>query len=117
LNRARLVQRAHTPRGLDEFFEDGRSLPLTSAQTGRAWLVSELRQKSFDDLHRLWIILLKERNLLASQRLEAKRYGVPITHYSNRSRVIKCKKTMRRIMTVLTERRIAYEEAFLKTKI
>ena len=43
---------------------------------GRAWNAVELRRKSFKDLHTLWYILLRERNLLATQRAEAKRLDV-----------------------------------------
>ncbi|KAF8486600.1 mitochondrial 39-S ribosomal protein L47 (MRP-L47)-domain-containing protein [Gautieria morchelliformis] len=44
---------------------------------GRSWNTSELRRKSFKDLHTLWYILLRERNLLATQKAERKRLTVP----------------------------------------
>jgi hypothetical protein len=43
---------------------------------GRGWRAEELRLKSFKDLHTLWYILLRERNLLASQKEEVRRMGV-----------------------------------------
>jgi large subunit ribosomal protein L47 len=52
---------------------------LTSSLTviiGRSWFASELRQKSFKDLHTLWYICLREKNLLATQKEEVRRMGV-----------------------------------------
>ncbi|KAF8755262.1 Mitochondrial 39-S ribosomal protein L47 (MRP-L47) [Rhizoctonia solani] len=53
--------------------------------SGRAWLASELRRKSFKDLHTLWYVLARERNLLATQAAEARRLN------------IQCRKSMARI--------------------
>ncbi|KAF9351204.1 39S ribosomal protein L47, mitochondrial [Mortierella sp. NVP85] len=107
----RIKQIAFRPRGVEEFFENGQSLPTEKSWTGRAWRASELRVKSFDDLHKLWYVLLKERNLLATQKEEALRNHVPKQYFSNKGRRAKCQKSMARIKFVLNERRLAWVEA------
>ncbi|KAJ1929547.1 54S ribosomal protein L4 mitochondrial [Tieghemiomyces parasiticus] len=114
LSPARFRRQAGMGRGLEEFFQGNKSLPLEKEPTGRAWKASDLRNKSFEDLQKLWIVLLKERNLLATQEEEAKLFKVSPEHFNNKSRVIKCKKSMARIKTVLSERHEAYVEAHKK---
>ncbi|KAJ1968374.1 54S ribosomal protein L4 mitochondrial [Dispira parvispora] len=113
---SRFRQRAALPRGLEEFFEKGVSLPKEQEPTGRAWRASELRNKSFDDLHKLWYVLLKERNLLSTQIEEAKRSRLYNTAFTNKGRMLKCKKSMARIKTILTERYLAQQAALEESK-
>jgi large subunit ribosomal protein L47 len=81
--------------------------------SGRSWSAAELRRKSFKDLHTLWYVLLRERNLLATQKEEARRLGVPsIAQQTDISwKAHQCKKSMARIKCVINERRLAYEGA------
>jgi len=97
---------------------------------GRAWSAVELRRKSFKDLHTLWYVVLRERNLLETQLLEMKRVGAlldftPIQQHMFRVNpspsesqsnlrfvpLLQCRKTMARIKYVINERRLTYEGA------
>jgi large subunit ribosomal protein L47 len=53
---------------------------------GRAWIASELRLKSHEDLHKLWYVLQKERNLLITKRQDCRRQGIP---FIDKGRLIK----------------------------
>ncbi|KAG8728912.1 54S ribosomal protein L4 mitochondrial, partial [Ceratobasidium sp. 423] len=67
---------------------------------------------SFKDLHTLWYVLARERNLLATQAAEARRIGVDARLFTNvPKRDLRCRKSMARIKQVLNERRLAYDGA------
>jgi len=111
--------------GLNAFFRafqqpDGQWERLTvqpksteDGYSGRSWSAAELRRKSFKDLHTLWYVLLRERNLLASQKEELRRLGV--ISIGERTdlpwRTHQCRKSMARIKYIINERRLAYEGA------
>ncbi|CAK8690248.1 unnamed protein product [Clavelina lepadiformis] len=57
----------HTSRrvhGLEEFFDNPENFGKLKIRSGMAWSVDLLRRKSTEDLHKLWFVLLKERNML-----------------------------------------------------
>jgi len=88
--------------------------------TGRSWSADELRFKSSEDLHKLWYVLLKEKNAMASDnQLKRKIYG----KIGPQGRMSKCRVSMARVLTVINERkkirddyRKHLEEEYLKTK-
>ncbi|GBE84950.1 hypothetical protein SCP_0701320 [Sparassis crispa] len=82
-----------------------------TTNTGRSWTAAELRLKSFKDLHTLWYVLLRERNLLASQAEEARRHGITVGVLNVKQKSLRCRKSMARIKYVINERRLAYEGA------
>ncbi|KAI0754970.1 mitochondrial 39-S ribosomal protein L47 (MRP-L47)-domain-containing protein [Daedaleopsis nitida] len=82
-----------------------------SDKSGRAWTAAELRRKSFKDLHTLWYVVLRERNLLATQQAEGRRVGANEQTLGLWAKAFRCRKTMARIKYVINERRLAYEGA------
>lgn len=89
-------------RGLEEF-EDR----LGGDVIGRAWEAAELRLKSYEDLRKLWFVLLKERNMLESVRHEHRRNK---TDMPGHERIFMVRKSMARIKLVVREREIAQKE-------
>ncbi|KAG9288358.1 hypothetical protein G9A89_021389 [Geosiphon pyriformis] len=106
---------AASVKGLYEFFIDGKKAlaSLEDLKVGRSWRAAELRKKGFEDLHKLWYILLKERNLLATMKQEAKRFNKYEDLWAEafQKRNLKCVKAMARIKFVLSERRHCFEYA------
>ncbi|KAF8555224.1 MRP-L47-domain-containing protein [Imleria badia] len=84
-------------------------------ESGRPWHAAELRRKSFRELHTLWYVLLRERNLLATQREEARRMGVQNPEALAAPTMDRmCRKSMARLKFVLNERRLHYEKLSLE---
>ncbi|TMW59676.1 hypothetical protein Poli38472_004745 [Pythium oligandrum] len=109
-------------RGIEEFFpvqqaagegakrDSLTKVPGTVGQAkvlvGGDWKAWMLRQKSTDDLHKLWYVLLKERNALLTERAHARAKGIQMPNPERRTKV---KKSMARIKLVLHERSQVYQ--------
>ncbi|KAF3332314.1 39S ribosomal protein L47 [Carex littledalei] len=97
------VRKASNP--LEELFEVERKTDDDKPVIyGRSWKACELRLKSWDDLNKLWYVLLKEKNMLMSQRQMLNSQNL---YFPHPERISKVKKSMCRIKHVLTERAIA----------
>ncbi|KAH7189422.1 mitochondrial 39-S ribosomal protein L47 (MRP-L47)-domain-containing protein [Fusarium flagelliforme] len=100
--------------GLWGFFPEQGKLLATPKQTeehGRAWTVEELRKKSWDDLHALWWVCCKERNMLSTSRAELLRTKVGFGEREIDARDEEVMKTQRAIKHVLTERYYTWQDA------
>merc|ERR1712142_783202 len=80
---------------------------------GRSWRKKELRTKSNSDLHKLWYVLLKERNMMMTLRHECERLGIPCPGPSRHIKVIK---SMQNVKFVVDERNAAVRELEKETR-
>ena len=74
---------------------------------GRSWLQHELALKSNEDLHKLWYVLLKEKNTILSDDKYMKRMygeGVPA------DRIKKVERSMKNLWKVLDQRKKVRED-------
>ena len=93
---------AHGSSPLDAFRDPVDRQTRTTVPVGRPWSVKELRRKSYDDLHKLWYVLYKEKNmLLTEQQLSRSRQLV----FPQPERLKKVKRGMQQIKHVLGERK------------
>ncbi|GMH83361.1 hypothetical protein TrST_g4357 [Triparma strigata] len=83
---------------LSRFFPSDTSTPAS----GRSWSASDLRKKSFSDLHKLHFTLYREYNLLWTEQGFARRSG---GFFENPGRKQNVKKSMAAIKQVLGERK------------
>ena len=82
--------------GLWGFFDRDRN-PLPSLEDtyshGRGWTVNELRNKRWEDLHRLWWVCIKERNRIFTMEGERRRLGVGYGEHEAEGRDVEVSKT------------------------
>ncbi|XP_061539831.1 39S ribosomal protein L47, mitochondrial [Phycodurus eques] len=88
-------------RGLDEFFDLPENWGESKVKSGAPWTAKQLRTKSNEDLHKLWYVLLKEKNMLLTLEQEARRQRVPMP---SPERLRKVQRSMIRLETVVMER-------------
>lgn len=92
-------------KDLMEFFDDKKNWSESTIKHGREWRSEELRLKSNTDLHKLWYVLLKERNMLLTMEEEYKRENVA---FPSPERIAKVDNSMENLLGVVKERDIAY---------
>ncbi|XP_050428636.1 39S ribosomal protein L47, mitochondrial [Adelges cooleyi] len=92
-------------RDLMEFFDNKKNWAVEQVKVGRSWSKDELRIKSNEDLHKLWFILLKERNMLLTMEHECKSQ---FELFPNPERINKVEDSMKNVETVVRERNKAY---------
>jgi len=90
-----------------EFYDDKEHWGVDRVRVGRSWRQEELRLKSNEDLHKLWYVLLKERNMLLTME-EA--YNEELKEIPNPERIDKVEESMENLEYVVRERNRAYFE-------
>lgn len=88
-----------------QFFDDKKNWGQTEVKTGRSWTLDELRIKSNADLHQLWFVLLKEKNMLLTMEHEC---NEKVEVFPSPERLDKVEISMDRLETVVRERNKAY---------
>ncbi|XP_061832137.2 large ribosomal subunit protein uL29m isoform X2 [Nerophis lumbriciformis] len=91
-------------RGLDEFFDSPENWGESKVKSGAPWTAKHLRAKSNEDLHKLWYVLLKEKNMLLTLEQESKRQRVQMP---SPERIRKVERSIIRLETVVKERETA----------
>ncbi|KAH3661639.1 hypothetical protein OGAPHI_006489 [Ogataea philodendri] len=96
-----------------QFFHDKKFIrePAEVTATGRPWSVQELRRKSWEDLHNLWYVCLKERNKLEREIYIFRQQSDNPASQEFLNLNDSMHTTMWRIKQVITERERALENA------
>eukprot|EP00730_Choanoeca_flexa_P002404 TRINITY_DN11036_c0_g1_i4.p2 TRINITY_DN11036_c0_g1~~TRINITY_DN11036_c0_g1_i4.p2 ORF type:complete len:283 (+),score=42.35 TRINITY_DN11036_c0_g1_i4:1476-2324(+) len=101
------------PQGLFKFFPQGKEPNIVGSvfsdyAVGRRWLARDLRLKSNEDLHKLWYVLLIEKNKLLTIKHECRRQGY---NMPRPDRFRKIRKSMEALKTVVQERELVLRQA------
>lgn len=90
---------------LMEFFDSKEHWGENQVKCGRAWNKDELRIKSNKELHQLWFILLKEKNMLLTMEHEC---NDKMKLFPSPERLDKVELSMENLESVVRERNKAY---------
>jgi len=108
-SKKKLDKKKELPLMLAEFFYHewnwGKTELAPSRRPGRQWTADELRLKSNSDLHKLWYVLLKERNMLLTMQHACKSR---LRFFPNPERLDRVKESMDNIEEVVHERNDAF---------
>lgn len=105
LSSLRFFKTSSTQNALSEFLDDPNNYGVRQVKSGRAWRIDELRLKSNSDLHKLWFVLYKERNMLYTMQEAAKEEG---ESFPSPERIDKVEEGMANLENVVRERNKAY---------
>lgn len=92
---------------LMDFFDNKKNWGENEIKHGRSWNKDELRIKSNLDLHKLWFVLLKERNMLLTMEHEC---NEKMELFPSPERLDKVNDAMKNLEDVVRERNRAYYE-------
>lgn len=92
-------------RDLMQFFDDKKHWGQNEVKSGRAWTADELRIKSNGDLHKLWFVLMLEKNMLLTMEHECKE---KVELFPSPERLDKVQMSMDNLELVVRERNKAY---------
>ncbi|PAA61531.1 hypothetical protein BOX15_Mlig011553g1 [Macrostomum lignano] len=92
---------------LMDFFGNSQDWGVSAILVGRPYRIEELRLKSSTDLHKLWWLLIKERNALMTLEEEHYRCGEA---FPNPERLEKVEESMENILLTVEERNRAVNE-------
>lgn len=93
---------SYSPSPLDAFRDSVDRETRAAQPVGRPWSVTELRRKSYEDLHKLWYVLYTERNMLLTEQQLSRRRQL---RFPQPQRITKVQKSMQAIKQVLGERK------------
>ncbi|KIX93583.1 uncharacterized protein Z520_10761 [Fonsecaea multimorphosa CBS 102226] len=100
--------------GLWGFFDKSKQAllpPDDESSHGRAWTYKELSAKSFEDLHKLYWVCVKEQNRTLTREKERQRLRAGYGEVESEERVAVVRETMTLIREVLVDRQLSYNQA------